>query len=176
MRIDCRIFRMVVCDGEKVEDSAGWTDEDDELISRVVEESTRKGEVLLHKSCPPSPSSLSAASSSILILILRPRLFHPRLPHSPLPSLPPTLTINVACCLDFSPRVKTPFWILRRLLQLDGMEIEFDGTNHLILKEDDIVAILEIDDVKDLKPLNDRVLVKVQPSSSFLISVCNFDE
>ncbi|GAB2224991.1 hypothetical protein Droror1_Dr00005772 [Drosera rotundifolia] len=42
-----------------------------------------------------------------------------------------------------------------------GTEIEFDGTNHLILKEDDIVAILETDDVKDLKPLNDRVLVKV---------------
>lgn len=42
-----------------------------------------------------------------------------------------------------------------------GTEIEFNGTNHLLLKEDDIVGILETDDVKDLKPLNDRVLIKV---------------
>jgi len=42
-----------------------------------------------------------------------------------------------------------------------GTEVEFDGTNHLILKEDDIVGILESDDVKDMKPLNDRVLIKV---------------
>ncbi|PKA49561.1 20 kDa chaperonin, chloroplastic [Apostasia shenzhenica] len=42
-----------------------------------------------------------------------------------------------------------------------GTELEFGGANHLILKEDDIVGILETDDVKDLKPLNDRVLIKV---------------
>ncbi|XP_059634685.1 20 kDa chaperonin, chloroplastic-like [Cornus florida] len=42
-----------------------------------------------------------------------------------------------------------------------GTEVEFDGTNHLILKEDDIVGILESDDVKEMKPLNDRVLIKV---------------
>ncbi|KAJ9541888.1 hypothetical protein OSB04_028394 [Centaurea solstitialis] len=42
-----------------------------------------------------------------------------------------------------------------------GTEVEFDGSNHLLLKEDDIVGILETDDVKDLKPLNDRVLIKV---------------
>ena len=42
-----------------------------------------------------------------------------------------------------------------------GIETEFNGSNHLILKEDDIVSILEIDNVKDLKPLNDRVLIKV---------------
>lgn len=42
-----------------------------------------------------------------------------------------------------------------------GTEVEFDGLNHLILKEDDIVGILETDDIKDLKPLNDRVLIKV---------------
>ncbi|XP_057967451.1 20 kDa chaperonin, chloroplastic [Malania oleifera] len=42
-----------------------------------------------------------------------------------------------------------------------GTELEFNGLNHLILKEDDIVGILETDDVKDLKPLNDRVLIKV---------------
>ncbi|GFY98545.1 chaperonin 20 [Actinidia rufa] len=42
-----------------------------------------------------------------------------------------------------------------------GTEVEFNGSNHLILKEDDIVGILETDDVKDMKPLNDRVLIKV---------------
>ena len=42
-----------------------------------------------------------------------------------------------------------------------GTEVEFNGTSHLILKEDDIVGILETDDIKDLKPLNDRVLIKV---------------
>ncbi|KAL6331282.1 hypothetical protein AAG906_009710 [Vitis piasezkii] len=42
-----------------------------------------------------------------------------------------------------------------------GTEVEFNGSNHLILNEDDIVGILETDDVKDLKPLNDRVLIKV---------------
>lgn len=39
--------------------------------------------------------------------------------------------------------------------------MEFNGANHLILKEDDIVGILETDEIKDLKPLNDRVLIKV---------------
>ncbi|KAL8158682.1 hypothetical protein V2J09_000219, partial [Rumex salicifolius] len=42
-----------------------------------------------------------------------------------------------------------------------GTELEFNGSNHLILKEDDIVGILETDEIKDLKPLNDRVLIKV---------------
>ncbi|XP_073147864.1 20 kDa chaperonin, chloroplastic-like [Henckelia pumila] len=42
-----------------------------------------------------------------------------------------------------------------------GTEVELNGSNHLILKEDDIVGILETDDVKDLKPQNDRVLIKV---------------
>ncbi|XP_060188527.1 20 kDa chaperonin, chloroplastic-like [Lycium barbarum] len=42
-----------------------------------------------------------------------------------------------------------------------GTEVEFDGSKHLILKEDDIVGVLETDDVKDLQPLNDRVLIKV---------------
>ena len=39
--------------------------------------------------------------------------------------------------------------------------MEFNGSNHLLLKEDDIVGILETDDIKDLKPLNERVLIKV---------------
>ncbi|KAF7837553.1 20 kDa chaperonin, chloroplastic [Senna tora] len=42
-----------------------------------------------------------------------------------------------------------------------GTELEFNGSKHLILKDDDIVGILETEDVKDLKPLNDRVLIKV---------------
>uniref|UniRef100_A0A0D6R388 20 kDa chaperonin, chloroplastic n=1 Tax=Araucaria cunninghamii TaxID=56994 RepID=A0A0D6R388_ARACU len=42
-----------------------------------------------------------------------------------------------------------------------GTEVEFQGVNHLLVKEDDIVGILETDDVKDLKPLHDRVLIKV---------------
>ncbi|KAJ1439954.1 GroES-like superfamily [Sesbania bispinosa] len=42
-----------------------------------------------------------------------------------------------------------------------GTEVDFNGTKHLILKDDDIVGILETDDIKDLKPLNDRVLIKV---------------
>lgn len=42
-----------------------------------------------------------------------------------------------------------------------GTELEFNGSNHLILKEDDILGILETEDVKDLKPLNERILIKV---------------
>ncbi|KAE8654630.1 Chaperonin 20 isoform 2 [Hibiscus syriacus] len=41
-----------------------------------------------------------------------------------------------------------------------GTEVEFNDLNHLILKEDDIVGILGADDIKDLKPLNDRVFIK----------------
>ncbi|KAJ1253709.1 hypothetical protein BS78_K207900 [Paspalum vaginatum] len=42
-----------------------------------------------------------------------------------------------------------------------GTELKFNDTDHLILKEDDIIGILDGDDVKDLKPLNDRILIKV---------------
>jgi hypothetical protein len=42
-----------------------------------------------------------------------------------------------------------------------GTEVEFSDAKHLILKEDDIIGILETDDVKDMKPLNGRVLIKV---------------
>lgn len=42
-----------------------------------------------------------------------------------------------------------------------GTELEFNDSNHLILKEDDIIGILDTDDVKDLKPLSDRILIKV---------------
>lgn len=49
-----------------------------------------------------------------------------------------------------------------------GTEVEFNGSKHLILKDDDIVGILETDEVKDLKPLNDRVLIKVRCFLSFV--------
>ncbi|XP_010687539.2 20 kDa chaperonin, chloroplastic [Beta vulgaris subsp. vulgaris] len=42
-----------------------------------------------------------------------------------------------------------------------GTELEFNGSNHLLMKEDDIVGILETDDIKELKPMNERVLIKV---------------
>ncbi|KAF8084239.1 hypothetical protein N665_0727s0006 [Sinapis alba] len=42
-----------------------------------------------------------------------------------------------------------------------GTEVEFNDVKHLILKEDDIVGLLETEDIKDLKPLNDRVFIKV---------------
>eukprot|EP00246_Nothoceros_aenigmaticus_P016890 TRINITY_DN7911_c0_g1_i1.p1 TRINITY_DN7911_c0_g1~~TRINITY_DN7911_c0_g1_i1.p1 ORF type:complete len:289 (+),score=53.69 TRINITY_DN7911_c0_g1_i1:99-869(+) len=43
-----------------------------------------------------------------------------------------------------------------------GTEVEFDGADHLLLKEDDVIGLLESEDVKDLQPLNDRVLIKVE--------------
>ena len=39
--------------------------------------------------------------------------------------------------------------------------MDFNDVQHLILKEDDIVGLLETEDIKDLKPLNDRVFIKV---------------
>lgn len=42
-----------------------------------------------------------------------------------------------------------------------GTEIEFNGSPHLLLKEDDAIGVLDSEDVKELKPLNDRVLIKV---------------
>ncbi|KAF6175257.1 hypothetical protein GIB67_030475 [Kingdonia uniflora] len=42
-----------------------------------------------------------------------------------------------------------------------GTEVEFNGSKHLILKEDDIVGIIENEDIKNLKILNKRVLIKV---------------
>ena len=42
-----------------------------------------------------------------------------------------------------------------------GTEIEFNGVNHLLLKEDDILGFLDTDDIRDLKPLHDRVLIEV---------------
>lgn len=49
-----------------------------------------------------------------------------------------------------------------------GTEVELNDSNHLILKEDDIIGILETDDAKDMKPLSDRVLIKVDISYTFV--------
>ncbi|KAG6554539.1 hypothetical protein Mapa_003918 [Marchantia paleacea] len=42
-----------------------------------------------------------------------------------------------------------------------GTEVEFNGDDFLLLKEDDLVGLLKGDDIKELKPLNDRVLIKI---------------
>jgi len=47
-----------------------------------------------------------------------------------------------------------------------GSEVQFNGKTHLLLKEDDMVGMLTTDDIKDLKPLNDRVLIKVLGADS----------
>uniref|UniRef100_A0A453PSR6 Uncharacterized protein n=1 Tax=Aegilops tauschii subsp. strangulata TaxID=200361 RepID=A0A453PSR6_AEGTS len=52
-----------------------------------------------------------------------------------------------------------------------GMEVELNDSNHLILKEDDIIGILETEDVKDMKPLSDRVLIKVDISHTFILYI-----
>ncbi|KAF9610907.1 hypothetical protein IFM89_025707 [Coptis chinensis] len=50
---------------------------------------------------------------------------------------------------------------------MEGAEIleqcigSYQLVTHLLLKEDDIVGIPETDEVKDIKPLNDCVLIKV---------------
>mgnify|MGYP002413850591 FL=1 len=41
------------------------------------------------------------------------------------------------------------------LFKVCWTEVEYNNSKHLIMKEDDIVGILESDDVKDMKPLND---------------------
>jgi chaperonin GroES len=47
-----------------------------------------------------------------------------------------------------------------------GTEVDFNGESHLLLKEDDVVGLLSTDDVKDLQPANDRVLIQVTEAES----------
>jgi chaperonin GroES len=47
-----------------------------------------------------------------------------------------------------------------------GTEVEFNGESHLLLKEEDVVGLLSGDDVMELQPLNDRVLVQVSETES----------
>lgn len=42
-----------------------------------------------------------------------------------------------------------------------GTEIELSGDAHVLLKEDDVVGIMSSSSYRDLKPLGDRVLIKV---------------
>lgn len=42
-----------------------------------------------------------------------------------------------------------------------GIYVKFNGINHLLLNDDDTVGMLETDNMQDLKPLNDIVLIKV---------------
>jgi chaperonin GroES len=47
-----------------------------------------------------------------------------------------------------------------------GTEVEFNGESHLLLKEDDLVGLLSGDDIKELQPLNDRILIQVSEAES----------
>lgn len=40
-----------------------------------------------------------------------------------------------------------------------GMEVEFNGELYLLFKEDDVVGLLLMDDVKDLELVNDCVFI-----------------
>ncbi|CAL5223459.1 g5978 [Coccomyxa viridis] len=42
-----------------------------------------------------------------------------------------------------------------------GTELKVSGTEYVILKEDDVIGILSTDNIADLKPLGDRLLVEV---------------
>ncbi|XP_026459001.1 20 kDa chaperonin, chloroplastic-like [Papaver somniferum] len=43
-----------------------------------------------------------------------------------------------------------------------GTEVDLNGVSHLLLNNDGIVGILETEDVKDFKPLSERVLINVE--------------
>ncbi|XP_026415969.1 20 kDa chaperonin, chloroplastic-like [Papaver somniferum] len=43
-----------------------------------------------------------------------------------------------------------------------GTEVDLNGVSHLLLNDDVIVGILETEDVKDFKPLSERVLINVE--------------
>nr|DAD39273.1 TPA_asm: hypothetical protein HUJ06_013596 [Nelumbo nucifera] len=55
-----------------------------------------------------------------------------------------------------------------------GTELKYNGSNHLLLKEDDIMDILETNNIMDLKSLNDRVLIKVAEAEQkrLLVACC----
>lgn len=47
-----------------------------------------------------------------------------------------------------------------------GSAVEVDGEQHVLLKEEDVVGLLESDDIKDLQPAGDRVLVRVMETEA----------
>ena len=53
--------------------------------------------------------------------------------------------------------------------------MDFNEAKHLILKEDDLIGVLDTDDVKDMKPLNDRVLIKVGPTCKSYGPYCHLN-
>lgn len=65
---------------------------------------------------------------------------------------------------QLEPAVKTGAQIVYS--KFAGTEVEFNGEPHLLLKEDDVVGLLATDDVKDLEPAGDRVLVQVTEMES----------
>ncbi|KAK9851371.1 hypothetical protein WJX84_005169 [Apatococcus fuscideae] len=42
-----------------------------------------------------------------------------------------------------------------------GTEVELEGAEHVLLKEEDVIGVLSSDDIADLKPLGDRILIEV---------------
>ncbi|EFJ27289.1 hypothetical protein SELMODRAFT_95660, partial [Selaginella moellendorffii] len=40
-----------------------------------------------------------------------------------------------------------------------GTEIQFNGADHILLKEDDVIGLLSTEDIKDLKPVNEPNLI-----------------
>lgn len=48
--------------------------------------------------------------------------------------------------------------------EYSGTDINISGVPHVLLKEEDVVGLLESDDVAKLKPLGDRILVEVSES------------
>eukprot|EP00884_Botryococcus_braunii_P005863 jgi/Botrbrau1/15278/Bobra.97_1s0004.1 len=47
-----------------------------------------------------------------------------------------------------------------------GTDIKLQGTEYVILKEDDVIGILATDNIVDLKPLGDRILIEVAEGDS----------
>lgn len=43
-----------------------------------------------------------------------------------------------------------------------GTELDLQGTDHVILKEDDVIGLLSSSNIADLKPLGDRILISVE--------------
>ncbi|CAN0879268.1 20 kDa chaperonin, chloroplastic [Linum grandiflorum] len=61
-----------------------------------------------------------------------------------------------------------------------GTKVEYDGTSHMIMRKGSIVGVLETDDIKDLKPVDDRVFIKVaeaeDKTAGGLVLAMSFEE
>ena len=47
-----------------------------------------------------------------------------------------------------------------------GSEVDVNGVQHVLLKDEDVVGLLSSDDIKDLQPAGDRVLVRVMDAEA----------